>query len=467
MPERPSVHPLYWPIAALREAYACGDLSPAEVLEEALARLAALNPRLNAFLCTPEELARKQAISAREAYRNDTAGPLAGIPISIKDTFDVAGVISTRGSLIYRSHVAQADSGAVRRLRAAGAMFVGKTNTAEFGQSATTDNRLGDDCRNPWNLSCTPGGSSGGAAASVAAGIATAALGADGGGSIRIPAAFTGLVGVKPTYGLCRDEGGFPAMSDFCCPGPLAWRVADARVMLSVLSERLFARSRVKGSLRVAWCPRPERRPVDPGVAAVVASAARQLSALGHDVEEIDIPVQGWREAFGPLVLEEEGRLRGNLLRDSRELLADYELASLKAAASLDAASVVRAREQCQLFRARMDAFLARYDVIVTPTTAVTAFSIGERPRAIAGETVDALWGAFPFTAAFNVAATPAASIPCGFINGLPVGVQLSCARGRDALLLDIAEGLEECLELDASTVIRSFADERVAQVVT
>jgi Asp-tRNA(Asn)/Glu-tRNA(Gln) amidotransferase A subunit family amidase len=236
--------------------------------------------------------------------------------------------------------------------------------------------------------------------------------------------------------------------------------------MLSVLSERLFARSPVKGSLRVAWCPRPEGRPVDPGIAAVVTRAARQLSALGHDVEEIDIPVQGWREAFGPLVLEEEGRLRGNLLHDSRELLTDYELASLEAAASLDAASVVRAREQCQLFRARMDAFLARHDVIVTPTTAVTAFSIGDRPRAIAGETVDALWGAFPFTAAFNVAATPAASIPCGFINGLPVGVQLICARGRDALLLDIAEGLEECLDLDPSSVMRSFADERAAQAV-
>jgi Asp-tRNA(Asn)/Glu-tRNA(Gln) amidotransferase A subunit family amidase len=467
MPESRSLHPLYWPIAALRAAYARGELSPAQVLEDALARLTTFNPRLNAFLCTLEQLAGKQAISAGKAYRNGTAGPLAGIPISIKDTFDISGAVSTRGSLVYRAHVAQADSGAVRRLRAAGALFVGKTNTAEFGQSATTDNRLGGDCRNPWNVSRTPGGSSGGAAASVAAGIVTAALGADGGGSIRIPAAFTGLVGIKPTYGLCRDEGGFPAMSDFCCPGPLAWRVADARIMLSVLSERQLTRSKMKAPLRVAWCPRPEGRPVDPGLAGVVASAARQLSALGHEVEEVDVPVAGWKEAFGPLVLEEEGRLRGHLLRDCRDMLTGYEAAALDAAASLDVSSVMDAREQCRIFQARIDAFLTRYDVIATPTTAVTAFPVGERPRMIAGEPVDALWGAFPFTAAFNVAGTPAASIPCGFIDGLPAGLQLVCARGRDALLLDIAEALEECLHIDVSTIQRRFASERAAEVAT
>jgi Asp-tRNA(Asn)/Glu-tRNA(Gln) amidotransferase A subunit family amidase len=467
MPEDRSVHPIYWPIADLRDAYARGQLSPTEVVEDAFARLAAFNPRLNAFLCTLEELASEQATSALEAYRNGTAGPLAGIPISIKDTFDVADAISTRGSLVFRSQIAQADSGAVRRLRAAGAVFVGKTNTAEFGQSATTDNRLGDDCRNPWNLSCTPGGSSGGAAASVAAGIVTAALGADGGGSIRIPAAFTGLVGVKPTFGACQDEGGFPAMSAFCCPGPLAWRVADARVMLSILAERAFARRVVKRPLRIAWCPRPEARPVDPDLATVVASAARQFSALGHKVEEANVPLAGWNEAFAPLVLEEEGRLRGHLLQDYHDMLTDYELASLEAAISLDAATVAGAREQHKRFQARLNAFLTTYDVIVTPTTSVPAFPVGERPRTIAGERVDALWGPFPFTAAFNVAGTPSASIPCGFAEGLPVGVQLVCARGRDSLLLDVAEDLEETLAVDPATMMAHFADQHKQEVAT
>jgi Asp-tRNA(Asn)/Glu-tRNA(Gln) amidotransferase A subunit family amidase len=467
MPDLRSAHPIYWPIAALRDAYARGALSPAEVLEDALARLAALNPRLSAFLCVLENSAREQAASAEQAYRSGTAGPLAGIPISIKDTFDVAGAVSTRGSLVYRSNIARTDSGAVRRLRTAGAVFVGKTNTAEFGQSATTDNRLGDDCRNPWNLSCTPGGSSGGAAASVAAGIATAALGADGGGSIRIPAAFTGLVGVKPTFGVCQDESGFPAMTEFCCPGPLSWRVADARVMLGVLAERKFARGKAKRRLRAAWCSQPEGRPVDPELAAVVARGVRRFSSLGHDVEHVDAPLTDWNEAFAPLVLEEEGRLRGHLLRSHRDMLTHYELASLEAAASLDAHSVASARRQHKAFVAKLDAFLRMYDVMVTPTTSVPAFPIGERPRTIAGRHVDMLWGAFPFTAAFNVAGTPGVSLPCGFVRGLPVGMQLICAWGRDDLLLDVAEELEEALDGDVSAVIERFVNEQTPEVVT
>jgi Asp-tRNA(Asn)/Glu-tRNA(Gln) amidotransferase A subunit family amidase len=460
-------HPIYWPIAALRDAYARGELSPEEVLDDALARLAAFNPRLNAFLCTLEKPAGEQAAAATQAYRDGTAGPLSGIPISIKDTFDVAGAVSTRGSLVYRLNVAKADSGAVRRLRAAGAVFVGKTNTPEFAQSATTDNRLGDDCRNPWDLSRTPGGSSGGAAASVAAGIVTAALGADGGGSIRIPAAFTGLVGIKPTFGTCRDESGFPAMSDFCCPGPLTWRVADARAVLGVLAERAFTRGVVKRPLRVAWCPRPEGRPVDPQLAAVVARAARQLVALGHEMEEIDLPVAGWNEVFAPLVLEEEGRLRGHLLQDHRDMLTDYEMVSLEAAVSLDAATVASARRHHKSFQARLDAFLQTYDVIVTPTTAVPAFPVGARPRTIAGEHVDRLWGSFPFTAPFNVAGAPCASLPCGFVDGLPVGVQIVGARDRDALVLDIAEDLEEALAIDRAAVIGRFAELRERDVAT
>jgi Asp-tRNA(Asn)/Glu-tRNA(Gln) amidotransferase A subunit family amidase len=460
MPERFSeLHPIYWPIAKLRDAYTRRRLSPPEVLRDALARLAAVNPRLNAFVCTLDALAAEQAAAAAEAYRNGTAGPLAGIPISIKDTFDIAGAISTCGSLVYRSRVAAADSGAVRRLRRVGAVFVGKTNTAEFGQSATTDNRLGDDCRNPWNPRRTPGGSSGGAAASVAAGIVTAALGADGGGSIRIPAAFTGLVGVKPSFGACRDENGFPAMSEFCCPGPLAWRVADARIMLGVLAEHDFPRQQVKHSLRVAWCLHPEQRPVDSELAEVVAGAVRRLVTLGHEVEEVEPPVAGWNDIFAPLVLDEEGRLRGDLLQRHRDLLTSYELASLEAARSLEPVAVERAREQHKAYQGKFEAFLHTYDVIATPTTAVPAFPVGQRPRTIAGENVDWLWGAFPFTAPFNVAGTPSVSVPGGFVEGLPVGVQLICARSRDALMLNVAEDLEEALEVDASAVIARIAD--------
>ena len=171
------------------------------------------------------------------------------------------GVVSTRGSLVYRDNVAPIDSGAVRRLRAAGAVFVGKTNTAEFGQSATTDNRLGKDARNPWNLDCTPGGSTGGGAASVAAGIVIAALGADGGGSLADSRGLHRYCRLQADVRLMQDEGGFPAMSDFCCAGPFAWRVADAREIVSVLAKRGFARASSSGHFawRGACVPRDVR----------------------------------------------------------------------------------------------------------------------------------------------------------------------------------------------------------------
>ncbi len=256
--------PLYWPIDELIAAYRRGTLSPCEVLEEAIARAERFDPVLNAYLQRLDEAARAQARAAEASYREGEPGRLSGVPLSIKDTFPLAGSVTTFGSALFRDNATDADSGQVRRLRASGAVFTGKTNTAEFGQSATTDNRLGDDARNPWDIGRTPGGSTGGGAASVAAGLASAALGADGGGSIRIPAAFTGLVGIKPSYGLLSDQGGLRAMSDFVCPGPLAWRVRDARIVLGVLAARRYVRA-AGGRLRLAWCAPPKGARSTPG----------------------------------------------------------------------------------------------------------------------------------------------------------------------------------------------------------
>lgn len=449
--------PLYWSIAELRAAFAAGSMSCRDVTDRSIARLRRFDPDLHAFICTLEETAKRQAHVADKAYKKGVAGPLAGIPISIKDTFDVAGVVSTCGSLAYRANVAERDSDVVRRLRSAGAVFIGKTNTAEFGQSATTDNKLGDECRNPWDLSRTSGGSSGGAAASVGAGIATIGLGADGGGSLRIPAAFCGLVGFKPTFGAIADENGFPAMSDFCCPGPISRCIADVRIVSSVLMEKTLLRQKVNRRLRIAWCRRPDGRPVDPGLAATLDQAVKRLSVLGHNIEEIDLPTSGWNDVFGPLVLEEEGRLRGQLLESHLADLTDYERATLEAARSLRPDVVAAARLQHKSFVSRMDDFFNTFDLIITPSTATTAFPVGRRPEQIDGDKVGPLWGAFPFTAAFNVAGTPAVSLPCGLSEGMPVGMQLVCGRGRDAQLLDIAEEIEEVLSFDMSPLIARY----------
>lgn len=432
------------------EAFRSRELSPVEVLSASLDRIGECDARLGAMVLRLDKLALAQAQAAEQAWRAGDAGPLAGVPVSIKDTFDIAGHASTRGSRVFGRNVAMEDSGVIRRLRAAGAVFVGKTNTAEFGQSATSENLLGPVTRNPWDTATTPGGSSGGASVSVAAGYVPLALGADGGGSIRIPAAMTGIFGFKPSYGLCPDEGGFRGMSDFCCPGPLANSAQDARLFLSVLAERDLSRQAGARKLRIGFCPRPDGRPVHPAIRAAVAKAAQPLQDLGHAVEEIALDLSGWDDAFGPLVLAEEWRERGHLLDYCREELTDYELASLEAAANLTPEKVACARVQHGVYRARMAELFAQYDVLLLPTTAAPAFPIGQRPKEIDGQRVGRLWGAFPFTSPFNVAGSPAAALPAGLTEGLPVSVQLVGANGQDAALLDLAEDLEEALAFRA-----------------
>lgn len=445
-------------VAELGAAYRAGTLSPVEVTEAFLSRIDHLDGQLHAFVDVTRDLARSQAADAERRIRAGESAPLLGIPVSIKDAFHVEGVVTTLGSLLHRQHVAKADSGVVRRLRAAGAVFTGKTNTAEFGQSATTDNRLGPDTANPWDASRTPGGSSGGAAASVAAGLSTVAVGSDGGGSVRIPAAFTGLYGLKPSPGTCLDEKGFRAMTDFVSPGPLAHRVADARAILGVLADHSYRRGSPPPRLRVGYAARPEGRPVDPDVAKAVDAAAQALESLGHQVFDAELPLDGWNDIFGPLVLDDEHRERGHLLTHQGDSLTDYERSALRAAVALDPDVVAHAHQQLPVYRRRVDELFTRYDLLLTPATAVPAFPLGRRPTSIAGEQVDRLWGAFPFAVPFNVAGVPAASVPCGFASGLPVGAQLVSPSGTEEFLLNVSEQLEEAVNFDPSPLHQRMA---------
>ncbi|MEA2331892.1 MAG: amidase [Thermoleophilaceae bacterium] len=435
-------------IAELTDAYAAGELSPVEVAAEALERIERHDGPLNAFTEVTSELAMEQARAAEQAYRDGSArGALAGVPISVKDLFDVEGVVTTLGSMAYRDQVAERDSASVARLRNAGAVFLGKTNTAEFGQAATTDNLLGDDCRNPWDRERTAGGSSGGAAVSVAARMATAALGSDGGGSIRIPAAFCGVFGIKPTFGFVTDDGSFRAMTDYSCAGPLTHSVADARVFLETLAGTPIQRGAAPEHIRVAWCPRPEGRPVDAEMLGVVSAAVETISGLGHDVVETDLPIEGWNDAFATLVLADEWRYRRHLLDAGGAELSGYARRSIEAGERVTEADVAVAREHLNAFRARFRDFFAEYDAIATPVTAIPAFPTGERPETIADEPVDRLWGPFPFTAPFNVSGSPAASLPCGSVRGLPVGLQLVGGAEKEGFLLDMCEQIESALE--------------------
>lgn len=456
MPEQAAL--VSMPVADLVAGYRSGEFSPVEVTQQALDQIAEHDGQVHAYVEVTADLALAQAQEATRRYAAGERAPLLGVPVSVKDAFHVAGVRTTLGSKVFEQHISAADSGAAHRLRAAGAVFTGKTNTAEFGQSATSDNLLGPDTGNPWDLTRTPGGSSGGAAASVAAGMATVAIGSDGGGSVRIPAAFTGLFGFKPGLGECPDERGFRGMTDFVCPGPLALRAADARVMLGVLSDRPIQRAAAPTGLRVGYCPRPEGRPVDPGVAVAVARVAQVLAEAGHHVEEVDLPLAGWTEIFGPLVLEDEHRERGHLLDLAPQLLTRYERSSLRAAAQLDPKTTAAARIALPSYRERVAEMFSTYDVLLTPSTAIPAFPLGQRPEMIDEQEVDRLWGAFPFAVPFNVAGTPAATLPCGLVDGLPVGAQLVAAHGASAMLLDLCEDVEEAVAFDHAPVLDRWA---------
>lgn len=196
---------------------------------------------------------------------------------------------------------------------------------------------------------------------------------------------------------------------------------------------------------------------MDPGVAAALDHTAGVLEALGHEVVHTDLPVDGWNEVFGPLVLEDEHRERGHLLERSADRLTRYERSSLRAALALDPVDVQRAHALLPQYRRRIDAMFDSYDLLLTPATAVPAFPLGERPTHVAGEEVDQLWGAFPFAVPFNVAGVAAASLPCGLVDGLPVGAQLVSRAGAEAFLLDVCEDLEEALAFDRTTLIERW----------
>lgn len=449
----------FWPITDLVAAYVDGSVSPIEVTESVLERIEAYDSVLHSYLNVTADLALDQARIAQESYRRGEVAtqPLLGVPLSIKDLFDVRGETTTLGSRAVAHDAADQDSQAVRLLRRAGGVFLGKSNTAEFGQSATTGNLLGPDCGNPWAPERTSGGSSGGAAASVGAGLATAALGSDGGGSIRIPAAMCGLFGIKPTFAGTPEHDSFHAMTHFVCSGPISRSVGDARALLSVLLERPFPR-RVLGAARVGWCPSPLNRPVDPGVRLATAKAVDLLPGLGHSVEQIHLPIEGWADAFGPLVLADEWQYRRHLLEDSAGVLTTYVRKGIEAGATVKAEDIERALQMKDAIQQRIAALFRTYDFIVTPTTACTAFPIDARPTVIDGSPVDPLWGPFPFTAPFNVSGNPAASLPVGLASGLPVGLQVIAAQGAEASLLDFCEDLQDAFDFPGSEMVRRWS---------
>ena len=452
--------PQWMSASALSRAYAEGALSPVEVAEGLLNRIEALDARVNAFclIDAGSTLAEAQA-SEERWFRGDALSPLDGVPVAIKDLLVTQGWPTLRGSRTISPDQAWIeDAPTVARLREAGAVLLGKTTTPEFGFKGTNDNTLTGTTRNPWDLSKTPGGSSGGSAAALAAGMTPLALGTDGGGSVRIPASFTGTFALKPSFGRVAAYPLSP-FGTLAHVGPMTRTVDDAALLMNELTKpdprdwyqvpntvpdyRTGLDDGVKGA-RIAYCPTLGwANNVDVDVAAAVHKAALAFQAMGAQVDEIDPPIADPSEIFRTLWWGAAGQYLGGLGDDQKALLDPSLLAMVESGRAFDLpryfeATLVRGR-----FASAMRQWMSAFDFILTPTTAVPAFGVD---RISPGETDPYwLWMTWtPFTYPFNLTQQPAASINCGYTpSGLPIGLQIVGRMFDDASVLRAARAYE------------------------
>jgi Asp-tRNA(Asn)/Glu-tRNA(Gln) amidotransferase A subunit family amidase len=439
-------------------------LSPVELVEAHLTRIEKLNPKLNAFVQLDAEGARRQARAAEEAVTcSEKLGPLHGIPISIKSSVEITGMKCEAGSKLRAGFIAPKDAPLVSRLRKAGAIILGTTNTPELLMAWETDNLLYGRTNNPWDLSRTPGGSSGGAAAAIAAGCSAGGVGSDGGGSIRVPAHFSGICGLKPTPGRIPATGHFPtSVGPFALigvVGPMARTVSDLKVLFEVMQGpddgdpsaapvpvRWPNRSDLK-KLRIGYFEDDGRTPVTAETRATVRAAAEALKRAGFQVEPfrpegLEQARQLWWQFFGiaggmllrPMTKGREAELS--------PILKQY-LTRVATQPSHTGQTLLDTWIMRDIVRMQVFSQMRKYPVLLCPVASIPAFRHGERSWEIDGKTVEYL-DAWSYTEWFNLLGTPAAAVPFGRSNeGLPIGVQIVARPWEEELVLAVAAELE------------------------
>ena len=452
-----------WQLSA-RDAVALlrrGEVTPLEMLDAAIARIEAVEPRVNALPIRFFDAARDQARQiGRE--RREHPGWLAGLPIAVKDYNDVAGQLTTCGSPIYAEHRAAADDRTVATLRANGAVPLAKSNVPEFAGSHTF-NPVWGITRNPWNLSRTAGGSSGGAAAALAAREVWLANGSCLGGSLRIPAGFCGVVGLRPSAGVVPRGDGLPAFDSLWVEGPIARDVPDLALMLDAMAALTphdpVSRPVPSGGFQAALgAARPPRRVgfsanlglrrVDPEVAAICAAAARRLAETGCAVEEATPDFSGAIDCFQVLRALLFADVRGDLLPGERHRLNPDIAWNIEKGQALGAAEIIAAMQARHALFHRVARFFDDHDLLVCPTVAVPPFPVEQRfPTEIAGEALTTYIDWMFLTFVITLTGCPAISLPCGLTaDGMPVGLQLVGRPHGDAALLGTAALLEQAL---------------------
>lgn len=453
-------------IAALARGIAAREVSPREVLEAFVLRIESRNPLTNAFvgLCLDE--ARREAdLLGEEVARGRVRGPLHGIPIAVKDLTDTAGLRTAYGSSLFRDHVPERDAEPVARLRAAGAIVVGKTNTHEFACGTTTDNPHWGATHNPWRHGHVPGGSSGGSGSAVADGLVPLATGSDTGGSIRIPAALCGCVGIKPTHGRVSLRGTFPMAASFDHVGPLARTVRDCAIALGAMSgfdpddpwSRRFppedfaaGLDRSLRGLRVGIAPDFRPVPLHPAVVDAVAKAADALRDAGAEIVEVDLPAGDRVVAGGGLAIVcETFAVHAERLARHADAYGDDVRLQLEYAAGVPVRELVRAlHDREAMTREVASLFDRRIDALLMPTAPVEAPPIGDDFVLLpGGESVHVASALASLTILHDLVRLPTVAVPVGRgPAGLPLGAQVTTAHGADGLALAIAHRLEQSL---------------------
>jgi aspartyl-tRNA(Asn)/glutamyl-tRNA(Gln) amidotransferase subunit A len=438
------------------------EVSPLEATEAVLDRVDKVDRQLNSFITLLRDQALTQArAAAQEIAGGQYRGPLHGIPIALKDLYYTKGVRTTAGSKILSDFIPTYDATVVSRLQDAGAILVGKLNMHEFARGATNSSSLIGPCYNPWDTLRVTGGSSGGSGAAVAAGLCYGALGSDTGGSIRIPAAFCGIVGLKPTYGRVSRHGVFPLSWSLDHVGPMTRTVMDAALMLQAIAGH----DRYDPTTRTAVVPDytapltediegvrlgiPQEfyfEQLDPEVRESVRAAIQTLERGGARIEEISLPLSHYAGAAGRIIsLTEAAEVHDRFLKTR---LADYSpdvRAGFLTGQLIPGKHYMKAQRLRSLIRQEMAAALRRVDALITPTVPVPAPRIGQATVDIGEERLDTIWALSRLTRPANLTGFPAISVPCGFTQaGLPIGLQLTGRPFAEASILQIAYAYEQ-----------------------
>jgi len=450
------------PATELRRLIRDREISPVELVERMLRRIQQVNPVVNAYCTVAAEQALEAARAAEAAIsRGDPLGLLHGVPVAIKDMSLTAGIRTTFGSRLYADYVPTEDSLDVARLKQAGAIVIGKTNTPEFAAGPNTLNELFGATRNPWNLERSAGGSSGGSAVALACGMAPLASGGDLGGSLRIPASVCGVVGFRTSPGRVPMYPSSWTSESFLVVGPMARTVRDVGLMLSVTAgpdDRVPISLNESGSafteaaeggvrgLCIAWSPDLGVARVDPEVARIVEAACRRFEDAGCSIDaahpeigEIRPMIATFRAlgaaAGSPELLDRADEVDNPLLREF-----------LKLPRELTGMEIAQAGIEHSRYVERMAAFFRQYDLLVTPSTPTAAYMLDEMyPPEIAGAPVENAIDAMLVTYAITMAGLPAISVPAGFTSaGLPIGMQIVGGRHAEALVLRAAAAFEE-----------------------